>query len=318
MRILEHFEEAGPDLAGGVWAIGNFDGVHLGHQALLKRAEKEGSGARWGVLTFDPHPARLLAPEYAPPLILNATEKREALAKMGVPNCLEQSFTRDFAALSPRDFVDRVLLQGLGVAGVVVGEDFSFGKKALGKVKDLQEWLSEGGATAHVVGPVRSEGLICSSSKIRELVLQGRVDGAGHLLGRPYFLAGRVVEGDGRGRKIGVATANLEIDRELMPKLGVYAGFARLSSGENLPAVTNIGLRPTFSGEGIRVEAHLLDCELDLYGQSLVVELHAHLRDERKFGGPEALTEQIRKDVAQTRDVLKTRIPGQITTQGPL
>ena len=294
------------DARGAVWAIGNFDGLHRGHRALLTRAwalarERH---ALAGVLTFTPHPARTLNPELAPPLILTEDEKEVGLAELGMDLMVALRFDARLAAMSAEVFCLGVLGQRLGALGVVVGEGFRFGHRAQGTVDDLRRTVS----FVDVVPAVKQGDLVCSSTKVRELVLEGRVDAAALVLGSPYFLSGTVVQGDMRGRTIGIPTANLETRRELLPKVGVYATVAVLEDGRRVPSVTNIGLRPTFQTgkltEGVRIETHLLDFEGDLYEQNIRVELLSRIRDEMRFPGPRALVEQIHKDIEVARRVV--------------
>lgn len=291
-----------PEAHGAVWAMGNFDGLHRGHQALFAKARDLASahGTRSGVLTFAPHPARVLNPKLAPPLILTDDERAAGIAAAGIDLLCVIRFDEALAALSPSEFVTRVLGGQLRARGVVVGEGFRFGRRAVGTVEDLRQHLDVVG----VVQPVTEGDLVCSSSKIRELVLAGRVDAAARLLGRPYQLAGTVVHGDKRGRTIGVPTANLATSRELLPKVGVYATRALLEDGRVFPSVTNIGLRPTFEGQEVRIETHLLDFAGDLYSQQLRLEVVARVRDETRFHGVAELVEQIRRDIAAARQIL--------------
>ncbi|HEY4224009.1 MAG TPA: riboflavin biosynthesis protein RibF [Myxococcota bacterium] len=304
MRIFRAGDALDDDARGAIFAIGNFDGLHRGHVALFRRAQElaREHGALAGVLTFSPHPARVLNPGMAPQLILRDDEKEQGIAALGLDLLTVLRFDRSLAALTAPEFVLRVLVDQLGARGVVVGEGFRFGNRAAGTVDDLRALPVVG-----VVPPVKEGDLVCSSSKVRELVLEGRVDAAGTLLGRPYFLEGVVVEGDRRGRTIDVPTANLDTGRELLPKLGVYATRAHLADGRTVKSVTNIGLRPTFMKDGNsgaaspRIEAHLLDFKGDLYGQRVSLDVIARIRDEMRFPGVAALKEQIARDIASAR-----------------
>jgi riboflavin kinase/FMN adenylyltransferase len=293
---------------GVVVAIGNFDGLHRGHQALLERARSLAAAlrVRVGVVTFEPHPVKVLASRMAPLLILRRDEKEAGLRALGVDVIHAVPFDLQTAALSPERFIHDVLLRRLHVVGVVVGEGFRFGHRAAGTIDDLRAVFGERAAAVPVV---KEGGLVCSSTKIRELVLAGNVESAGVLLGRPYFVEGVVVRGDGRGRTIGVPTANVESGRELLPRVGVYATWAVLDDGRVCGAVTNVGLRPTFAGEGVRVEAHVFDLEEDLYGRRLRLDFVARLRDERRFAGVDELVAQIRQDSADARRALSTTAP---------
>jgi riboflavin kinase/FMN adenylyltransferase len=288
-----------------VVAIGNFDGVHRGHahifsQACALAASLDGESV---VLTFDPHPAKVLAPAFAPLLITPLSRKLELIAASGVDVAVVEPFDRAFAGRSAEEFVEGVLVQGLGVRHVVVGYDFTFGSKRSGNAERLGELGRAHGFAVTVVPPVSVDGIVCSSTKVREFVLEGRVDGAALVLGRPPEVQGEVVHGDGRGRTIGVPTANVASETELLPKNGVYAGFAeRLGDGKRWVAAINIGTNPTFvQGTNVRVEAHLLDCDEDLYGQQLRLGLVARLRAEERFASKEALVAQIDEDIAATR-----------------
>lgn len=293
-------------LRNPVVAIGNFDGVHRGHVQIfaearaLARHEPEGEAV---VLTFDPHPAKLLAPAYAPPLITPLPRKLELIAAAGIDATIVEPFDRALAARSADEFVRQVLVAGLGARHVVVGYDFTFGHQRSGTVERLAALGREHGFGVRVVPPVSVEGIVCSSTKVREFTLEGRVDGAALVLGRAPEVQGEVVHGDGRGRSIGVPTANLASETELLPKNGVYAGLCeRLSDGARWPAAINVGTNPTFvEGVSVRVEAHLLDCDEDLYGQRLRLGFVARLRDEERFPSRDALVAQIERDVALTR-----------------
>lgn len=289
---------------GAVVAIGNFDGLHRGHQALfatVKDLSTRLGGALAGAVTFEPHPVKVLAPQLAPPLILRDDEKVAGLAAAGLDVVFIVPFSPSLASLTPNEFCQRVLQDGLDVSGVVVGEGFKFGARAAGRFADLQACFGE---RAIEVASVREGGYVCSSSKIRELILQGHVEAAASLLGRRYHIEGEVVRGDGRGRTIGIPTANVESQRELLPRVGVYATQTVLDDGRIVSSVTNVGLRPTFQGEGVRVEAHLLDFADDLYGHRLRLEFVARIRDERRFNGVASLTAQIYEDIAAARVLL--------------
>ncbi|MCU1281773.1 MAG: riboflavin biosynthesis protein RibF [bacterium] len=298
-------------LRNPVVAIGNFDGVHRGHAHIFQEARRlaadlEGESV---VLTFDPHPARVLAPNYAPPLITSLARKLELIAAQGIDATVVEPFDRAFAARSADDFVRAVLVDGLGARHIVVGYDFTFGSKRSGNVQLLRELGAAGGFGVTVVPPVSVEGIVCSSTKVREFVVEGRVDGAALVLGRVPEVQGEVVHGDGRGRSIGVPTANVQSETELVPKNGVYAGWGeRLGDGKRWTAAINVGTNPTFvAGTNVRVEAHLLECDEDLYGARLRLGFVARLRDEERFASREALVAQIGKDVEATKQLMTAR-----------
>jgi riboflavin kinase / FMN adenylyltransferase len=336
MRIHSGIAASARSLTRGALAIGNFDGVHLGHRGLFEAARHSAlrSGGPAGALTFEPHPARLLAPEYAPPLISSPARKLELLAAAGVQELVVQPFDRAFAATEPEQFVE--LLAATGVGEVVVGHDFTYGRERRGTVETLRDAFSRRGVRLHVVAPITVNGLVVSSTKIREFTLEGRVEAAAQLLGRPFDLDGDVVRGVGRGRKLGFPTANIRTDAELLPAVGVYAVRARIveSPGTRVDApsereavtyvpprvgapvsgAANLGLNPTFRDdahagsrrEPLMLEVHLFDFDRDLYGRALRVEFVHRLRDERRFPNVDALKEQIARDVAAARSVLET------------
>ncbi len=298
-------------LRNAVVAIGNFDGVHRGHAHIFQQARRLAAGldGEAVVLTFDPHPAKVLAPAFAPPLITPLLRKLELIAAQGIEATVVEPFDRAFAGKSAEEFVHGVLREGLGARHVVVGYDFTFGSKRSGNVQLLAELGPQHGFGVTVVAPVSVEGIVCSSTKVREFVLEGRVDGAALVLGRAPEVQGEVVHGDGRGRSIGVPTANVKSETELVPKNGVYAGWGeRLADGKRWTAAINVGTNPTFvEGHNVRVEAHLLDCDEDLYGQTLRLGFLARLRDEERFASREALVAQIRDDVAATKKLMSAR-----------
>ena len=283
--------------------IGNFDGVHRGHQALVREtvAHARAAGGAAVVLTFDPHPARVLAPDRVPPALSTPAQKAELLEALGVDTLVVLPFTRAVAGLSPDAFARDVLAVALGARHVVVGETFRFGHRQAGDAAILARLGGALGFTVQAVAPVLDDGRPVSSSRVRDALAAGDVVHAAALLGRAYFLDGTVVEGDRRGRTIGVPTANLETDEALLPARGVYAGPCRLPDGRAALAVVNVGQRPTFGGRTVTVEAHLVDFAGDLYGAHLRQSFAVRLRDEQRFPGVEALVAQIRRDVELAR-----------------
>lgn len=327
MRITQSAAELraalGPDAAPAL-ALGNFDGVHRGHQALLARARAlaDARGGPAAVLTFDPHPARVLAPALAPPLLVPLRRRLELLEQAGMDAAVVLRFDAALAQRPAEEFVRELLHRDANVRDVVVGYDFNFGRGRQGGPELLRRLADELGFSVHVVPQVTVDGLPCSSTKIREFVLEGRVEGASLLLGRPFELDGLVVAGDRRGRTLGFPTANLRPSGELAPRAGVYAAQVSLldtpgaDGGAPRPtwrAAVNIGSRPTFDGatddggrplSRARIEAHLLDFDGDLYDRPLRLAFLARLRDERRFAGPAQLAEQIARDVAAARQVV--------------
>lgn len=312
---VNHVEDVADKLAQGAVAIGNFDGVHRGHQALLQKARSwsDKRDRPCGVLTFSPHPAKVLAKGLAPQSLFTDDEKVAHLGRFGADVVVLQPFSLDFAKLSPTEFVERVLQSALKVGAVVVGEDFSFGHKGSGNVSTLRQLLEPAGVAVIAVPAVREGNLVCSSTKVREFVRTGNMPAAARILGRPYPLCGQVVQGDARGRELGFPTANVRTERELLPEVGVYATWAILEDGRRLPSVTNIGLRPTFDGAGVRIEAHILGdvdddavaFKEDLYGQDLTLDFVERIRPEVKFAGRDALMAQIQTDITDARRLLR-------------
>jgi riboflavin kinase/FMN adenylyltransferase len=300
--------ELGRPLRAPTVAIGNFDGVHLGHQALVATAREraQATGGDTVVLTFDPHPARFFAPQLAPPMISPLPRRLELLGQAGADVIVIEAFDAAFAALQPSAFVEEVLARELGARHLVVGYDFTFGQGRRGTASLLVELGAKLGLGVTVVPPVSAGGVVCSSTKIREFVLEGRVEGARMLLGRPFEIAGEVVRGAGRGRTFGIPTANIHPEGELLPRTGIYAARARAGSIER-PAAVSVGTNPTFaSGEPhVTVEAYLLDFDGDLYGRRLELSMEARLRDERRFPSVDELRREIDRDIARTREILE-------------
>jgi riboflavin kinase / FMN adenylyltransferase len=292
-------------------AIGNFDGVHRGHQELVRvaRALAGPLAGAAAVLTFTPHPARVFAPALAPPLIVSLERRLELLAVAGVDVAIVEPFTPAFASIEAEAFVRDVLAARLGAREIVVGYDFSFGRGRRGTPASLRALGAELGLGVTIVEAVSIDGLPCSSTKIRELVLEGRVEGAALLLGRPVEITGAVVRGAGRGRGLGVPTANVAPEAELLPRLGIYAARAHVLDAAGAVASSHrvalsVGRNPTFTGAGaggVTVEAHLLDFDGDLYDRRLRLEVTHWLRDERRFDSTGALVGQIGADIAEVR-----------------
>lgn len=301
MQILRHVQRA---IVRPVATIGNFDGVHLGHQDLLGRV-MEDARSRGGssvVLTFEPHPLKILAPDLAPRLILTRKDKLALLRRAGIDYVVVQRFTPSFCALSAHDFVNGYLAR-LGVETLWVGEDFRFGKDRAGTVKDLTCWGPAAGIRVEVVRAVAESDRAISSSRIRALVEEGRVDAARRQLGRCHFIEGPVVRGHRRGRELGFPTANVRSRTEVVPANGIYATFAR-AGGRLMHSVTSIGVNPTFGPGARTIETHVLDFDEDLYGRRLQVHFVERLREERKFSSADRLVRQIEEDVANARGIL--------------
>jgi len=289
-----------------VVALGNFDGLHRGHQALLDQVTRR-AAARGGTavaLIFDPHPSQVLRPEKAPALLMTLDQKLAAFARAGLGGVAIVRFTRDVSRWEPETFVETVLLQWLHVAEVWVGENFLFGRDRTGTFTLLRALGQDRGFGTEKIDPVLYKDFIVSSSRVRRLLLEGRVDEAQALLGHLYAIDGVVVRGDGRGRQLGVPTANLETVNPLLPADGVYATRAAVD-GVWHPAVTSVGARPTIGDHKLTVETFLLDGDHDLYGARLTVAFVRRLREQRKFDDLAALADQMRRDCDDARAVLR-------------
>ncbi len=307
MRIVTRFARL-PSGEGLVLALGNFDGVHLGHQHLLREMvtfAKE-QGAVPGVLLFDPHPRKVLFPERPFEMLLDLEKKLELISRLGVEVAYLVPFDLETSRLEPEQFVREVLVERLCILGVFVGFNYRFGRGAAGTPEDLRAYGERYGFAVRVTPPVTVRGLLVSSTAVRSALREGDIARARLLLGYWPVLAGRVSPGDRRGASLGFPTANLALPEDLViPRVGVYAGRALLE-GESFPAVLNIGTRPTF-GEGLtkRCEVHMIGYRGAAYGKRLEVELYRRLRDERKFRDGEELARQIARDVEEALEVCK-------------
>jgi riboflavin kinase/FMN adenylyltransferase len=295
-----------PDaLRGAIVALGNFDGFHLGHQAVVGRAVQRGFHERRPVIvaTFDPHPVQLFKPG-VPPFRLTSLDQRERLfAGAGADAMLVFDFTRELAATSAEDFVG--LLAGkLGAGGIVTGDDFTFGKGRAGNVAVLKQLAAGRGVVAEAVAPVSASERRVSSGFIREALAAGDLASATKLLTRPFAIEGVVEHGDKRGRGLGYPTANVALDDYQRPKYGIYAVRVRLDDGRELPGVASLGVRPTFDPPKELLEAYIFDFDEDLYGRTVEVALHFYLREEMKFDRVDALAAQMREDEAEARRLL--------------
>ena len=307
MKVIRHLPRLKAPLERVVLTLGNFDGLHPGHQAIVERARAAAAarGGRVVALTFHPHPLAVLAPERAGPMIQSLHDRLAGLRDLGVDVVVVQRFTRAFASHTPEDFVERFLLPSLDLVHVVIGYNVTFGRGRAGTAETLATLGARLGFGVETVGPVTVDGVAVSSSAIRRALAAGDVARAAALLGRTHRLRGRVVAGERRGRTLGFPTANLHVPpRVVVPAHGVYAVRAHLDGETAHPAVLNIGVRPTFGEARRTVEAHLLDWSGDCYGRWLDLELVARLRGEQRFDGPDALRAQIGTDVANARLVL--------------
>ncbi len=317
MRILRYLDPPPGQARRAVIALGNFDGVHLGHQAVINETIRVARdlGAPAAMLTFEPHPRAVLAGGGAPFRLTTFATKARLAAELGVDHLIVQRFTKAFATRSAQDFVDEILGRALAVRHVVTGGNFRFGHRREGDVRYLQAAAAAKGFALTAVAPIAAgDGTVCSSSAVRARLAEGNVSGAAILLGRPWVIEGRVRHGDARGHAIGFPTANLALGDQLLPPLGVYAVRVAVlgSQGESRhDGVANLGRRPTFAGETVRLEVHLFDFDGDLYGRKLRVGFIDRLRPERHFDGLESLKAQIAADCAEARSRIKaTARPG--------
>jgi riboflavin kinase/FMN adenylyltransferase len=299
----EWVERFGESRKPTVVTIGNFDGIHLGHQKILsgvlERARATDLMAT--VLTFYPHPSRVLRPEAAPALLSTLKQRLCGFEVAGLDAALVMLFDAGLAKVSAEDFVRHYLVEILRARAVMVGGNFRFGHRQLGDVKRLEELGRRWNFEVHVVPPVVIDGVVVSSSAVREALREGRVEEAARLLGRPFALEGEIQPGTGQGRKLIVPTLNLATEQECLPKNGVYATQS-VVQGKTYQSATNVGMRPTFNGTRLAIESHLSDFAENLTSGRMEVRFHARLRDERKFASPEALKEQVLKDIEQARE----------------
>jgi riboflavin kinase/FMN adenylyltransferase len=290
-----------------ILALGNFDGLHRGHIKIIERVRRVATerAATALVMTFDPHPPRVVRPDKAPPLLMTKAQRLEGIERAGLDGVAVVRFTAELSRWDPETFVRTVLAEWLHASEVWVGANFLFGHDRAGNFSMLRSLGARYGFRTEKIDPVRYKDFVVSSTRIRRLISEGRVDEAAALLGHPYSVDGVVVAGDQRGRQIGFPTANLATENELIPPNGVYATIVRLD-GVIYPAVTNVGVRPTF-GDSTQtmIEAHLIDVNLDLYGQTLRLGFIQRMRDERRFDGIDALKAQIAADVAKARTLFE-------------
>jgi riboflavin kinase/FMN adenylyltransferase len=310
MKVIEKIEHIEMPIHNAVVTIGNFDGVHIGHQALLQTVVEKAHriGGTAIALTFDPHPMRVISANGHPPLITLKEQKAELIARTGIDVLLQIPFTLEFSTITARSFVEDLLIRRIGMKVLVVGNDYTFGRNREGNLDLLKQWAPEMGFDVVVVGWIQSangESERISSTRVRELVMQGRMEDAKKLLGRHYQIRGLVAGGRNRGgRLLGFPTANLNLQDELSPKEGIYAVTVEHGS-DVYQGVANIGYSPTFDDHIFTVEVHLLDFSKNIYGETIRVNFIQRLRDEIKFQSIEALAEQIHLDIDNARQILK-------------
>jgi riboflavin kinase/FMN adenylyltransferase len=302
MRILHDWRAIPPDARGATVALGNFDGVHLGHHSVIRAAHAARPDLPLAVLTFEPHPRELFRPDDPPFRLTLSAERADALAALGVLLLYELPFNQDFSLMSAEDFVTRVLHQGIGALHLACGQDFAFGHRRGGDTAYLAARAEALGMGLTLVPPVTDAEGPLSSTRIRRVLQDGYPERATAELGRPWAIRGEVVHGDKRGRVIGFPTANVPLGRHLEPARGVYAVKVRLADGTCHKGVANIGRRPTVNAEPeSRLEVHVFDYDGDLYGQEITVALLAYIRAEVRFSGLDALKAQIARDAAEAR-----------------
>ncbi len=281
-------------------SVGNFDGLHLGHQKLLRMLVERAQtrGERAAVITFDPHPLRLLRPEQAPQMIQTMAQRLAGFEQMGLDAALVLRFDRALSEVSAEEFMQRILLDGLHAGTILVGENFCFGHRGAGNVDSLREFGKAHGFDVETVAVAEAGGRMVSSTAVRQAVAAGNVEETVSLLGRPFALTGEIRPGAGRGRTIQFPTLNLLPEQELLPRLGVYATES-VVNGKVYFSVTNVGTRPTFDGRGVTVESHLFAFSEHVTSGRMEVRFLQWIREERKFSGAEALAEQIGRDVRE-------------------
>jgi riboflavin kinase / FMN adenylyltransferase len=304
LSVREPMPEA---LLGGIAALGNFDGFHLGHQAVAGEAiaQAKAAGKPAIIATFDPHPVRHFAPDAAPFRLTTLDQRQRLFEAAGADAMLVFEFDAELAATTAQDFIAKILVERLGLSGVVTGEDFTFGKARGGNIDVLKEQGAQYGLSSTAVGPVIDAGGVISSSRIREALRAGDCATATQLLTRPFAIEGVVQHGDKNGRLLGYPTANLDLGNYLRPRYGVYAVTGRLADGRVLKGAANIGIRPQFTPPKELLEPHFFDFVEEIYDQLLEVGFHAFLRAEAKFDSLDALMEQIAADCAAAKALLE-------------
>ncbi|MFC1889102.1 bifunctional riboflavin kinase/FAD synthetase [Thermodesulfobacteriota bacterium] len=305
MKLIREIGNLKGVLVYPVVTLGNFDGVHLGHrhifdQVIARARQAEGESV---VYTLDPHPMKVLKPGSNLPLITSTSRKIELIESCGIDVVICDHFSEHFAERSPEQFVRDILVNGIRAREVLVGDDYRFGRGRSGDIKMLADLGREFGFDVAAAEQVEIDGVPVRSTRIREMVRRGDVDGAAKLLGRPYILTGTVTRGAGRGKTIGFPTANLETTDELIPATGVYAGLVMLG-GNRFGGAINLGTNPTFDGKTFSIEVYILDFSREIYGETMEIHFVSRLRDEMPFGSPDELCRQIDHDVSRAREIL--------------
>ncbi len=305
MILITDLKNVQKKFENSVLTLGNFDGLHLGHQELVKMIIRRAReiGALSMVVTFRPHPLKVLAPEKCPPLISIYEEKIKLFERLGIDVLVKIPFTLEFAAMAPEDFVRDVLCGTLGAKEIFVGYNYRFGRGREGDIRTLISLGKKYGFAVREIEQIAVDGEVISSTKIRTLLREGDVEHAAKLLGRTYAITGIVVKGDGRGKGLGFPTANIAPKHSIIPADGVYA--VRLVVRERAyDGIANIGMRPTFNKKVLAIEVHVFDFNEDLYGEDISLYFIRKIREEKKFKGPEALVAQIKTDIEVAKEIL--------------
>lgn len=305
MKVIRDFNEKDYNFTRLVLTIGKFDGVHLGHQELIAKVIERASAVKGtaAALTFEPHPKKILMPQERLELITTDEQKRELLEKAGLDVLFIQKFSTRFSIRGPEEFVRDILVKKIGIHTLVLGTDFSFGRSAVGDHKLMKKHGDEFGFEVVLVPPVLFGKKQVSSTNIRDLIRAGKMKNAAELLGRFYFVEGKVIRGEGRGREMHVPTANVLAVNELIPPQGVYATFLE-TEGQKYGSVTNIGIRPTFGGSYLSIESNIMNAQMDLYGRHVRLHFVQRMRNEQRFDSADSLKRQIRKDIIKAQKIL--------------
>jgi len=299
MKIIYNLNEKNIP-KGGICAIGNFDGVHLGHQLIFKKLKKEAEEAKTPsiVITFNPHPLKILYPEKEIKLLCTREQKYDLISKFSIDYLIEIPFNLDFSLLSAEEFIKKYLFEKMNIKKIIIGKNFSFGYKKSGSPHTLKRLGKKYGFLVSIIKPLVRNKHIVSSTNIRKLIYEGKLEFASEMLGRLYSIKGKVVEGEKRGKKIGVPTINLELYNDLILSEGIYSGYTIIKGDKkkHLSAIS-IGKKPTFSGEKINVESHLIDFSKDIYGEEVELFFYSKIREQKKFKSVEELVINIKKDI---------------------
>ena len=306
LKLIRKLSDFPKSLFGGALTIGNFDGVHRGHAHIMQELKRHADelDAPAIVFTFDPHPVRLLRPEQTPPPLTWTNRKADLLADLGVDAVVAYPTDEKLLSLSSREFFDQIIIESIGAKAMVEGPNFFFGRGREGTVESLAEFCQQADVKLSIVEPLKTDTQFISSSRIRDLIRDGKVADAAAMLTAPYRIRGMVTHGAARGGKIGFPTANLDGVDTLIPANGVYAGRAHASNRWHWAAI-NIGPNPTFAEHESKVEVHILDFEQSIYGMTIEVDFIQRLRDIRQFDSAQQLTEQLQKDIADTRRIAR-------------